>query len=108
MLKDLNAKDWKAEQDELEAGQFEIIDVRSEEEQETGIIEGAKCVDYFDSEALLSFVNNLDQSKTYFVYCRSGARSMQVCQIMQQMGFLHTNNLEGGIMGWAQAGFPII
>lgn len=107
MLKDLDISQWKEEMDSMNSNEFEIIDVRTPEEQAAGVIPGAKLVDYFDSEALLSFINTLDQDKTYFVYCKAGARSMHVCQIMQQMGFLKTNNLYGGIMAWANAGHPI-
>ena len=34
------------------------------------------------------------------VYCRSGRRSMLACQILDQMGFKDTYNLEGGILAW--------
>ena len=36
----------------------------------------------------------------YFVYCRSGARSAQACQLMSQLGFTSTYNLLGGILEW--------
>lgn len=34
------------------------------------------------------------------VYCRSGRRSMLACQILDQVGFNNTYNLEGGILAW--------
>jgi rhodanese-related sulfurtransferase len=34
------------------------------------------------------------------VYCRSGRRSMLACQILDQVGFKNTYNLEGGILDW--------
>jgi rhodanese-related sulfurtransferase len=45
-------------------------------------------------------VNALDSSKTYFVYCRSGARSAQACQIFKLNGFDSCYNLLGGILEW--------
>jgi rhodanese-related sulfurtransferase len=45
-------------------------------------------------------VSELDVSKTYFVYCRSGARSTQACQIFKQHGMSSCFNLLGGIMEW--------
>jgi rhodanese-related sulfurtransferase len=42
----------------------------------------------------------LDKSKNYYVYCKAGSRSAQACQIMNEMGFDHTFNLEGGFMNW--------
>jgi rhodanese-related sulfurtransferase len=35
-------------------------------------------------------------------YCRSGARSMQACMILEQMGFTNMKNLAGGMLGWKQ------
>ena len=34
------------------------------------------------------------------VYCRSGARSFQACELMNQLGFKHVYNLDGGILEW--------
>jgi rhodanese-related sulfurtransferase len=42
----------------------------------------------------------LDPSKNYYVYCRSGARSAQACQLMNQMGISSAYNLLGGYMEW--------
>jgi rhodanese-related sulfurtransferase len=34
------------------------------------------------------------------VHCRTGRRSMMACQILDQMGFTNTYNVEGGILAW--------
>ncbi|GAA4755798.1 rhodanese-like domain-containing protein [Flavisolibacter ginsenosidimutans] len=36
------------------------------------------------------------------VHCRSGKRSMMACQILDQMGFSDTTNVEGGILAWQE------
>jgi len=77
-----------------------ILDVRTEEEFESGFIAGAKNLDIRGGGAFLSSIEELDKSKTYFVYCRSGARSGQACQLMEQMGFENVYNLEGGVLAW--------
>ena len=33
-------------------------------------------------------------------YCRSGARSMQSCMMLESMGFTNVKNLAGGMLGW--------
>jgi rhodanese-related sulfurtransferase len=43
----------------------------------------------------------LDKGKTYLVYCRSGNRSAQACQILSSKGF-KAFNLAGGIMNWSE------
>ena len=40
------------------------------------------------------------KDKEVIVYCRSGRRSMLACQMLDQMGFKDTYNLEGGILDW--------
>ena len=45
-------------------------------------------------------MEQLDKSKAYFVYCRSGARSARACAVMEQSGFPVTFNLLGGIIAW--------
>jgi rhodanese-related sulfurtransferase len=45
-------------------------------------------------------IEALDKSQTYFVYCRSGARSAQACQIFKQKGIVDCYNLLGGILEW--------
>jgi rhodanese-related sulfurtransferase len=36
------------------------------------------------------------------VYCRSGNRSGQACQILDMMGFTNTRNLTGGMLKWQE------
>ena len=34
------------------------------------------------------------------LYCRSGNRSGQACQILDMMGYTNTKNLQGGMLAW--------
>lgn len=77
-----------------------ILDVRTEEEFEDGYIAGALNFDIRGGAAFLDSLETLDKSKHYFVYCRSGARSAQACQLMGQMGFEFVYNLDGGVLAW--------
>lgn len=50
---------------------------------------------------------NVDQLENYkdkelILYCRSGNRSGQACQILEMMGFTNTKNLQGGMLAWAK------
>jgi rhodanese-related sulfurtransferase len=36
------------------------------------------------------------------VYCRSGNRSGQACQILDMLGFTNTRNLAGGMLAWTE------
>ena len=77
-----------------------ILDVRTAEEFESGYIKGALNMDIRGGADFLASIESLDKSKSYFVYCRSGARSGQACQLMNQMGFSAVYNLDGGILAW--------
>ena len=77
-----------------------ILDVRTAEEFESGYIKGALKLDIRGGADFLASIEKFDKSKSYFVYCRSGARSGQACQLMSQMGFSAVYNLYGGVLAW--------
>jgi len=77
-----------------------IVDVRTPEEFGSGFIPGAINVNFYEQEAFINFVESLDKSKNYYVYCRSGARSGNSCELMHQMGIENAFNLSGGILEW--------
>lgn len=76
-----------------------ILDVRSAGEYSGGKIRGARNLD-FTSAAFANQVKNLPKDKTYLLYCRSGNRSGQACEIMADLGFEKLKNLSGGILRW--------
>jgi len=94
----LTQEDWISQ---LEADTNALIlDVRSEEEYNEGIIPNAILLDIRKEQEFMSGLEALDKSKNYYVYCRSGARSAKACEIMENMGFENTSNLLGGILEW--------
>ena len=79
-----------------------IIDVRTDEEVEEGMIENAQQMDIFKGQGFLDAIATLDKTKNTYVYCRSGKRSVQACMLMEQQGFENTYNLLGGYMEWEE------
>ena len=77
-----------------------ILDVRTPEEFERGIIPNAINIDIYKGQGFIYLIEELDKSKTYYVYCHAGSRSAKACQVMQQLGFEKTYNLLGGISEW--------
>ena len=77
-----------------------ILDVRTEDEFNEGIIPGAINIDIYKGQGFIYSIEELDKSKNYYVYCRSGGRSGQACSIMRELGFENAYNLLGGIMNW--------
>ncbi len=77
-----------------------ILDVRTDMEVAEGIIPKAKQIDIQNAALFMQKANELDKSKNYYVYCRSGGRSAQACMILNSLGFPNTYNLMGGMMEW--------
>lgn len=75
-----------------------ILDVRTPAEVAGGKLPGSMNIDIF-SRSFLANIDKLDKEKTYLVYCRSGNRSGQACNIMAGRGFTKLYNLSGGIAG---------
>lgn len=100
-MADLSQMQWR-EQLENDA-QAVVLDVRTDEETEQGIIPNALRIDIHQGQEFINEIQKLDTAKTYFVYCKSGGRSAQACAIMNQLGFEQTHNLIGGITDWRGA-----
>jgi rhodanese-related sulfurtransferase len=40
------------------------------------------------------------KNEEIIIHCRSGMRSMQACMLLEQMGYINTKNVEGGVLAW--------
>ena len=84
-----------------------ILDVRTQDEIEGGMIPGAAHIDIYKGQGFIDEVDKMDKSKNMYVYCRTGNRSGQACQIMDSLGFENTYNLLGGFTEWdGEVGYP--
>lgn len=87
--------------------QFVILDVRTPEEFADGHIENAINID-FNSGQFREDINKLNKDDTYLVYCRSGIRSDNARDIMEEIGFSNVYNMTGGILDWENEGLPVV
>jgi rhodanese-related sulfurtransferase len=94
-FENIQTEDAKALIDEQK---IQILDVRSQEEYDSGHIPNAELIPLPELTERLS---ELDQSTTYLVVCRSGNRSSQASQILIDNGFGSVYNLENGMNEWA-------
>jgi len=46
-------------------------------------------------------------NREYLIYCRSGNRSGQAFQLMQDLGFQTVYNMLGGMNSWNASGYPV-
>lgn len=77
-----------------------VLDVRTTQEFNEGHLPNAVHIDVMDSVVFVQQVAKLKKNKTYLVYCKSGRRSAKAATIMEQQGFRHIWNMEGGITAW--------
>lgn len=75
-----------------------LVDVRTPGEFSSGTIKGAKNIDFMSSSFKDQFLK-LDKNKEYFLFCRSGNRSGQACNVLAKEGY-KVYNLDGGVGAW--------
>ena len=91
----------------MDAGEnFELIDVREQDEWASSHIAGAS---YLGKGVIERDVEeeypNTDQELV--LYCGGGYRSALAADNLQKMGYQNVKSLEGGFRAWTEAGFPI-
>jgi rhodanese-related sulfurtransferase len=57
---------------------------------------------------LAARVNEVPKDKPIVVICRSGNRSQQGRDILQQAGFTNVTSMAGGLKTWRSDGYPIV
>lgn len=62
------------------------LDVRTPEEFSCGSLEKAENLSYLSND-LVELLEALDISKKYYVFCRTGRRSIRVCVLMKNLGY---------------------
>ena len=96
-FQNINAEEFSAL---IDKSNHVVLDVRSPQELADGSFPGHQMINFFDP-TFPNQLEQLDKSKHYLVYCRSGNRSGQACQMMANMGFTGAlYNLVGGIGAW--------
>lgn len=73
-----------------------LLDVRTLTEFESGTIDGAINFNYL-SQRLADEIEALSKTKNYFIFCRTGRRSLRVCVLMKNTGY-QVFNLDGGLL----------
>ncbi len=84
-----------------------ILDVRKPAEFTESHLKGAINVDWLDSATFNQRVQDLDTTRTYLIYCRSGRRSNAAAKAMSKQGF-KTYDLQGGILRWKAEGMKVV
>lgn len=86
----------------LDAGEkLNIVDVREPHEHEDFNIGGTLIPLGHIQTMQVDEIEDL-KDKEVIVYCRSGNRSGQACQVLDMLGFTNTKNVVGGMLAWQE------
>jgi len=85
---------------------FQIIDVRTPAEYESGHIKNALNINIYDEDFNVK-IGQLDKSRPIVVYCGVGGRSGKAFGPVKGMGFSSYFDLDGGIKAWKAAQLPL-
>ena len=100
MIDQISVADLKAV---LDSGSGRLIDVREQQEYDSGHIPGAVWIPMF---LVPLRADEFKSTGPVYVVCRSGNRSGQVVTWLASQG-IHTVNVHGGTQMWQYQGFPI-
>jgi len=95
-------------QQQVSAGQSQLLDVRTAGEYQQGHLANALQADWTNSAEFAERIKYLDKNKPLLVYCASGGRSGQAAEWLVKKGFVKVDNLTGGMIAWKQAGLPVV
>lgn len=104
MINECSVSDLKQKLDAKENIQF--IDCREVPEWNEAHIPGATLLPLSEFEAKYENVLK-DKNANIYIHCRSGKRSMNACMFLLSKGYGQLTNVEGGIMSWMDAGYPV-
>ena len=79
---------------------FIVIDVRSPAEIAEGKIFSEALEINFYNNNFKQKIAQLDKTKKYLIYCRSGGRSGKALRLMKNLGFSEAYDLAGGTNAW--------
>ena len=91
----------------IELNDAVLVDVRTEDEYNSGYIENSLNIDYFSNDFSVN-ADKLDKNTPIILYCRSGKRSSMSANKISKLGFKEIYNLQGGILEWIEEGNAVV
>ncbi|MCP4571505.1 MAG: rhodanese-like domain-containing protein [bacterium] len=84
-----------------------VLDVRTAREFAGGHLEGAVLLPVQELQKRLGELAG-DMDRPVLIYCRTGNRSTVASKLLVDAGHKQVANLRRGIVGWQQAGLPVV
>lgn len=99
--------DSKAFEAAMNSGSYQLLDVRTAGEFQSGYLKKALQADWNNRPQFIDRIQYIDKSKPLLVYCASGVRSGNAAQYLASVGFTNVQNLKGGLNAWKLEGKPV-
>ena len=103
-FKDVNVEEF---QSLMNSNPGLILDVRTEEEVEIGIIGGAIQLDFYGDD-FDTKLKEFKRDQPVYVYCAAGGRSGKAMNKMMNLEFTEVYNLNGGMGAWKAHGMKTV
>lgn len=83
-----------------------LIDVREEDEWQEAHIPRAR---HIPKDTLVSVIEHQipDYTCPIYLHCKGGVRSFHAANWLVKMGYQDVYSVDGGIMEWVNAGYPV-
>tara|TARA_B000000532_G_C18812623_1_gene382211 strand:- start:402 stop:785 length:384 start_codon:yes stop_codon:yes gene_type:complete len=91
---------------ELKDSEYILIDVRTQDEFDSGHINSAINLDFY-SNTFKNDILSLPKNETIVLYCRTNNRSSKTATILQENGYRDILVIKGGITEWVKNGNDI-
>jgi rhodanese-related sulfurtransferase len=85
----------------------QILDVRTDEEYNTGHIKGALLANWNNTTEFNRRIAFINKQKPVYIYCLAGGRSEAAAKTMRALGFTNVYELKGGINAWKANNKPL-
>jgi adenylyltransferase/sulfurtransferase len=82
-----------------------VLDVREPYERELSCVAGTEP---FPLSALADRFRELDPSRSYYLHCKVGVRSLQALRFLRDQGFAQLKSVQGGILAWSDEIDPAV
>lgn len=100
----INIHEFKKQYDTLKP--LFLIDVREESEWQNAHIPRAI---HIPKDQLIARIASIvqDHKAPIYLHCRGGVRSLHAAEQLVALGYEQVYSMDGGIMAWEKAGYPV-
>ena len=104
MYTDLTTADYQSQFASGDSGDYQLIDVREDDEYAAGRLPGAINIPLSE---FMARADEINEDSPALLVCNTGVRSSQAAMYLYSLGYERLYNLEDGTKGWLNDGLPV-